>query len=419
VSDAPLELRESQVETPVQEAEYLRLLGFPRGYEPTDRARELAEWARAWYAEHGSPWYYARRIGDVALDGPALHLDRAVFAAGPWLDRWRDAQADSAFVVAVSAGPQCEARASELWHEGRPDEYLFLEVYASAVVEYLVAAVSYRLCEWADAHGVAILPHCSPGYPEWSMEEQPRLFDLVAGGGNGMLPGPLSVLASGMLRPKKSLLAVFGVTPRVEQTPRLTALVPCATCSLPRCGYRRVPYQRPLPRIERVREPDRGSGDDAPPGAVYSVSLRALDKWSRERLRLETLPDRSVRARFRYDGTTCSNLGQPLAFDYDVRLVRGDQGYVVVDARCEPAPGDRGYTYMCEYLADPETLMQRITVERPLLGRPLAEVFSWRRGDSPAGCYCETDSRDHKWGVVLEVLHYALARRGPDGHHPS
>jgi hypothetical protein len=29
---------------------------------------------------------------------------------------------------------------------------------------------------------------------------------------------------------------------------------------------------------------------------------------------------------------------------------------------------------------------------------------------SPAGCYCEPDSRQHKWGLVLETIHYALAR---------
>jgi hypothetical protein len=29
-----------------------------------------------------------------------------------------------------------------------------------------------------------------------------------------------------------------------------------------------------------------------------------------------------------------------------------------------------------------------------------------------AGCYCEPESRLHKWGLVLETIHYALARTG-------
>jgi len=32
------------------------------------------------------------------------------------------------------------------------------------------------------------------------------------------------------------------------------------------------------------------------------------------------------------------------------------------------------------------------------------------RPASPAGCYCEPASRQHKWGLVLETIHYALDR---------
>jgi hypothetical protein len=38
-------------------------------------------------------------------------------------------------------------------------------------------------------------------------------------------------------------------------------------------------------------------------------------------------------------------------------------------------------------------------------------VLPWRRGSSVAGCFCEADSREHKWGLVLETIHYALAQR--------
>ena len=39
----------------VQAAEYQRLLGYPAGHVLGGRAKDLAEWARAWYAEHGRP----------------------------------------------------------------------------------------------------------------------------------------------------------------------------------------------------------------------------------------------------------------------------------------------------------------------------------------------------------------------------
>jgi hypothetical protein len=30
---------------------------------------------------------------------------------------------------------------------------------------------------------------------------------------------------------------------------------------------------------------------------------------------------------------------------------------------------------------------------------------------SAAGCYCESTSRDHKWGLVFETIHYALVQK--------
>jgi hypothetical protein len=64
--------------------------------------------------------------------------------------------------------------------------------------------------------------------------------------------------------------------------------------------------------------------------------------------------------------------------------------------------------------------MEDIAGDRPLLGHPLEDVLGWRRADSPAGCYCTAESRAHKWGLVLQVLHFALAqddlgRPGPRG----
>ena len=56
--------------------------------------------------------------------------------------------------------------------------------------------------------------------------------------------------------------------------------------------------------------------------------------------------------------------------------------------------------------------MAAIEREKPLLGRPLSEVLSWKRAVSPAGCYCEQEPRHHKWGLVLETIHYALTRNG-------
>ena len=152
--------------------------------------------------------------------------------------------------------------------------------------------------------------------------------------------------------------------------------------------------------------------------AKYSVNPRALQKWSLERLRLERLPDGAVAARFHYEGTTCVNLGRPLEFYYHVKLASPAEQYRILESTCAPVPGDTGHQSMCEYLNNATALMDNITAEKPLLGRPLNDVLTWDRPVSPSGCYCDRDKRLHKWGLVLEVIHFALVQQEkklPDG----
>ncbi len=411
-----LELSDPRPAFRVEEVEYRRLLGYPKDHELAGRALELAEWARDWYAAHGRPWWYARAAG-VTLEDGLVRIESARFNSPRLYESLRDAGADSAMLVAVGAGGECEAESRRLWEEGKPDEYFFLEVYGSAVVEALVVAASFRLCEWADGHGRAILPHYSPGYPDWDIAEQGTLRDLIGLERRPELPGTVGVLASGMLQPKKSLLAVFGVTPHPDRVQRLTSLVPCTNCSLVGCRYRRAPYKHPMRQVEAVHPGPEPGTDERPAGAPpltrdarYSVSPEVLKRWSQQRLKVRRLDDRTLEATFRYDGTTCSNMGRPLAFDYLVRLSPAEEGYRITDMHCTPAPGDDGYTYMCSYLEDPEDIMRAIATEQPLLGHPLDAVLQWARGMGVAGCYCAAPSREHKWGLALETLHYALSQ---------
>jgi hypothetical protein len=410
-----IELLDKRPETNVQEAEYKRLLGYPRHYVFAERSRELADWARHWYAENGKPWIYARQTERLDISNGRLGIGCVDFSSRRFREQLVEAQAHTAILVAVSAGKECEEKARQLWLEEKPDEYFFLEMYGSAVVEHLVTTAGARLCAWAEQQGMAVLPHYSPGYPEWDISDQPKLLDLIR---KKNFQQEIHALDTGMLRPKKSLLAVFGITRHVHRVRNLTELIPCENCSMPSCQYRRAPYTYARNRMEEVRQL-QARADEISSGkalnhstldheAKYSAGFRALQKWSRERLQLNVLADRSVQARFRYAGTTCSNLGRPLEYDYHLKLDPAGEGYKIVEMSCAPAPGDTGHAHMCEYLSNAKQLEQAIANEKPLLGRPLNEVLTWKRQFSPAGCYCDAVSREHKWGLVLEVIHYAL-----------
>jgi hypothetical protein len=370
----------------VQAAQYHRLLGYPRDHVIAGRAEELAAAAREWYARHGRPWIYAREAQTLATESGAIFIDGEPFTSTRLATTLREAGAHAAVLVAVSAGPELEEESQRLWREEKPDEYFFLEIFGSAVVEHLTTLAGARLCALAEGSQMAVLPHYSPGYPEWNVAEQPRLLGVLQQQADSSANRSISVesLDSGALRPRKSLLAVFGLTRHTAGIRPLREVVPCQTCSFTPCEYRRAPFQ---------------------------VNVKALKRWAKERLTLEIRGDGSVDAAFLYEGTTCTNMGRPLAFDYRVRLGRPEDGYPILDQHCAPAAGDTGHTLMCRYIDARESLMAAIECEKPLAGRPLQEVLSWKRAPCSAGCYCDPEAREHKWGLVLETIQYALDER--------
>jgi len=409
---------DTRPEIEVQEAEYKRLLGFPSTHPLEGRVRELADWARGWYAENGKPWIYTCGM-PVDTGGGNVRLNGSQFSSRQLHETLVEAGSDQAIMVLVSAGSECEEKAKQLWQEGKPDEYFFLEIYGSAVVEHLITTTGARICAWADQNHRAALPHYSPGYSGWDVAEQSILFNALRKHSGKDFPENVRVLESGMLQPKKSLLAVIGLTTHLDRVQKFARLVPCENCSFPSCQYRRAPYRFSLPQIEDVRRlqgkaiPENTvvDGGKLTQNAAYVINARALRKWANERLELKFQSDGGVEARFRYEGTTCANLGQTLEFDYRVWLGSQQDGYRVKGAGCQPAPGDLGHMKMCEYITDAEQLMGSIKAEKPLLGRRLDELLAWQRPYDPAGCYCTASSRNHKWGLVLEVIHFALANR--------
>ncbi len=403
----------------VTDTEYTRLLGFPPGHALSEEAVSLMEHRASGMRNRAIPGCLLVETGPLELGGGKLRIGGAEFASSHLHDRLVDANAHRGVIVLVSAGERCEQRAGELWAEEKPDEYFFLEMFGSAVAEQLVTLAGARICAAAEPNGLGVLPHYSPGYTGWELGDQVRLFGLLRERNGGSLPQGVRVMESGMLVPKKSLLAFFGVTRDTERARTAAGLTPCEGCAFDRCNYRRAPFRESRPLLEDVRrlqpgwEKPTSSRIESPvtQNASYSVNPRALSKWSRERLTLEFLPDGGVEACFRYEGTTCTNLGWPLKFDYRVKLDSPAEGYRILEARCSPASNDTGHSRMCAYLSSGENFLAKISSEQPLLGQPLEAVLNWARASNPAGCFCESSSREHKWGLVLEVLHYALAQR--------
>jgi hypothetical protein len=413
-----IEFVDTNPDVNVQPAEYQRLLGYPRDWVVSGRALELAEWAREWYAEHGRPWVYSRQASRMQTCEGVIAIEGVPFTSKRLQNMLDEAQADRIVLAAVSAGPELEETARQLWREEKPDEYFFLEVFGSAVVEHLITMHGARLCDWAESQDLAVLPHYSPGYADWDIAEQPSLLDRIYQKRERMFPGKLETLSSGMLRPKKSLVAVFGITAQTQNVARLTELNPCRSCSFLPCRYRRAPYGRTLPcSAELPAQPGQGARDTNGPlsslngDAKYAVNKKALAKWSTERLALTQAENGQVEAHFRYEGTTCTNMGRRLSFDYRVTLGPRAEGYPIREQHCRPAADDEGHRSMCQFLDDPQALKDALERDKPLRGHRLEDILAWEGPTGAASCYCDLSDRLHKWRLVLETIHYALVQK--------
>ena len=132
-----------------------------------------------------------------------------------------------------------------------------------------------------------------------------------------------------MLRPKKSLLAVFGVTRHIDRVRRLTRLVPVRELLV-----RAVPVPPravPRARTDARRRPSARSRRQLEPGhdAATRSTSRRCGAGPTSACRSTTADDGGVDALFRYEGTTCTNMGRPLRFDYRVTLGPREEGYPI------------------------------------------------------------------------------------------
>jgi hypothetical protein len=402
----------------VLESEYKRLLGYPKDHYIDKRALELMQLTQEWYAQNGKPWVYARPSERFEIQENSFKIDGIEFRSKFLLNQLKSARAEMVMLVAVSAGPECELQARQLWLEHKPDEYFFMEMYGSAVVEHLVTATGARFCAWADEENKVVLPHYSPGYSGWDVQAQNTLMGLIEQSVNVKFPEELSVLESGMLSPKKSLIAIFGITKDVRLTQDLEKLIPCENCALPNCSYRRAPFRYSVRLMEDVSKLQPKTKNNPKVreeildiNATYATNANALKKWSESRLKITENVDGTLDTLFRYEGSTCSNMGFPIVYEYKVKLDTAENNYTLLQMSCSPAADNDGYTKMCTYIKNPERLTAAIDEEKPLLGQPVNDIINWQRANRPSGCFCDKSSRYHKWGIVLEVIHYALVQK--------
>lgn len=208
--------------------EIYRYLGYRNGARPEGEALRLIERAEAGVREAAEPRCVCRRLG---LSFPAENtLDiGGILIKSAALRRNLDGCA-GVYLFAATLGAGVDRLISGLTALGRVSEAAAAQAAAAALIEDCCDEENERLRAEAAERGLKLRPRFSPGYGDFSIEQQrdiARELDTPRRIG-------LTVTDSCMLAPMKSVTAVIGIAETEGSTAR-----GCEDCDKQNCGFRR------------------------------------------------------------------------------------------------------------------------------------------------------------------------------------
>lgn len=211
--------------------EVLRFQGYKRGIDipdPEVRAlfdEALAEGRRLMAPRAIARWAAVTAAGPDTLEvaGERLTIPRIGALWG---------EVDHAAVALCTIGEALERRVTELWHARELPLASMLDSVGSGAVESLAEYVNDALCQQG-LPSRRVTNRISPGYADWDVAEQRRLFRICAGDAVGIVLNEACVMTPGK---SISLLVGAGAAARVDHY-----FSQCARCWMPACAFRRVP----------------------------------------------------------------------------------------------------------------------------------------------------------------------------------
>jgi len=217
----------------VERDKLLRLLGGRRQSSVSfNTQRRLDKWGdRMSDLIDSSLTYVVREIENV--EGREIHvkgLDEPLISA-----KIGRTVADCSHLVFFigTIGTEIDRRVHHLNEDGKISDLYVLDAMGSVAVEDLVDQFQGRMERQLKAEGKSVTLRFSPGYCDWPIDEQEKLFRLF---GNRHLPVRLT--ETFLMQPRKSVSGLFGIRP-VDDGSSIFDHNPCMECPKTNCIARR------------------------------------------------------------------------------------------------------------------------------------------------------------------------------------
>ena len=129
-----------------------------------------------------------------------------------------------------TAGPGPEQYSREQLEQGNYLEAFVADLVASAIAESVAIQIHHHVIDTAKSEGFLTTNRYSPGYCDWHVSEQQKLFGLFPPGYCGII-----LSDSSLMIPIKSISGVIGIGHEVSYQEYT-----CESCSMTGCAYRRT-----------------------------------------------------------------------------------------------------------------------------------------------------------------------------------
>jgi hypothetical protein len=139
-------------------------------------------------------------------------------------------KAESVAVFLCTAGPEIGIKSRNAMKDGDLLTGYVYDVIGSEIVEAAADIMQYKLELVQTAGGKKITNRYSPGYCNWDVAEQHKLFRLMPDNYCGIV-----INSSALMNPEKSVSGFIGIGENVRHNPYT-----CSLCDMKDCIYRRV-----------------------------------------------------------------------------------------------------------------------------------------------------------------------------------
>jgi hypothetical protein len=217
----------------VEDRELTRLLGSRKGRKLSPALKNKVSRLKVKTSRIIKPRVHFKKHKIQEISPGVVQLESDHRLKSPKLSRtMRGSQEIVCFVVTIGKG--IEKEINKLMKQKRLSEAYVLDALGSVMVENLVEQFQSKLRKHYKAKNKAVGLPFSPGYCDWPVTEQKKLFQLIEPQKVGV-----ELTESCMMKPCKSISGVVGLFSE-ENGQELGDYNPCLACQKLDCSARRI-----------------------------------------------------------------------------------------------------------------------------------------------------------------------------------